>query len=355
MNPFNLWLPMVLFDYTTDENDNFNFTYGIGLFSIMRDPTDRDTVSMLLYADISNLMLRVDSLSFQTTFPGFPLTLEFVDYVDLSSGDLARRITSAGLDAGFYVKPGRVSYGINIGGSYVSEANDSGGISAYEWKQSGHAALYYASFSVSNIIKRSHEFFGTGLSLSLRGLNSSDFFSQQFFNPRAEASLQFCAETRFPLDFYFYGAYDAGKMNLHGASRYYGDPLFQNHASAEYIENYGFNLSWLCGGEISLGLFSFEIQKNISHLYMKRFTGTLSIRNVLYDAGGIENAEGIKIGNLSLAQSLVLKLAWVPAILPIKASPFTFEVYSYIAWRFSNTITGYGDNFTFSADIKFSL
>ncbi|MCL2230135.1 MAG: hypothetical protein FWC01_03495 [Treponema sp.] len=355
MNPFDFWLPMLLLSLSLDEDMNFKYTYGLGLFSMINDPTNRNVVTMLIYADISNLMLRVDAFSFQTTVPGFPVALEFADYVDESFGYIPRRITSIGLGAGFSFMPGRVSFDIGLGGSYVSVANDSGGISAYEWKQSGHAAQYYLTFSMSNRIKRQHEFFGTGAAMSIRGLNVANLSQQQFFNPRAEAQVRFSAETRFPLNFNFYGAVDEDGMNLYGASRYYTDTLFKDHASIEYADDIGYNLSWICGGEISLGLFSWEIQKNISHLYFNRITGTLSVRNVLYDASGINNAAGISLGNLNLAQSLVLKLSLVPTILPIKTSPISFEVYGYGAWLFSNTITGSGNQFVFGMDVKFSF
>jgi len=355
MNPFNFWLPMILLNISFDENENIEYTYGFGLFSIFYDSTDRNLITMLLYADISYLMLRVDLFSLQTTVPGFPLTLEFSDYVEESIIYLPRRITSIGLNAEFPFMPGRVSYNIALGGSYASVANESGGISAYEWKQSGHAALYYLTFSISNIFKRQHEFFGTGASFAVRGLNISDFSRQQFFNPRAEAQVQFSAETMFPLNFYFYGAADSDGMNLYGDSRYYTETIFKEHASIEYEQNNEYNLSWICGGEISLGLFSWEIQNNISHLYFNRLKGTLSVRNVLYDASDINNAAGINLGNLNLAQSLILKLSLVPSILLVKYAPISFEIYTYGAWLFSNTIKGSGNQYKFGVDFKISL
>jgi hypothetical protein len=112
-------------------------------------------------------------------------------------------------------------------------------------------------------------------------------------------------ETRFPLKLILYGAYDKSKMNLHGASQY-GQPLFLNAASSEYSPRQN-NLTWLAGSEMSLGLFSFEIQNNFSHLYFNRVFGSISLRSVFYDSKDHVEPQGIKINDFSLAQSMVIK------------------------------------------------
>ena len=149
---------------------------------------------------------------------------------------------------------------------------------------------------------------------------------------------------RFPLNIALYGAYDKIGMNLHGESRIYGKPIFENNASKEYQFPERLYLTWIGGGEISVGLFSVEIQNSLSHIYFNRFFGTLTLRNVVYDSLGMAGAEGIAVNNIRIAQSLVLNLKMVAAFLPIKALPFYLEPNIWGAWKFSNTITGHGNS-----------
>jgi len=74
-------------------------------------------------------------------------------------------------------------------------------------------------------------------------------------------------EMRFPLSLALYGAYDSRGMDLHGVSVTYGQPAAAGIASEEYSHPAGLNLNWLFGGEASVGLFSLEIQKNLSQRY----------------------------------------------------------------------------------------
>jgi hypothetical protein len=167
--------------------------------------------------------------------------------------------------------------------------------------------------------------------------------------------LQASMETRFPLSLALYGAYDSRGMDLHGVSRTYGEPAAAEIASEEYYHPAGLNLNWLSGGEASVGLFSLEIQKNLSHAYFNRFFGTLSLRSVLYDSEGHPDAEGVAINDMRLAQSLVLKLGLVMSFIPIKNIPIFIEPNIWAAWKFSNTITEKGLLWDFGMGLNIKL
>ena len=226
-----------------------------------------------------------------------------------------------------------------------------GAQSAYQWAETGSVFFYSAGLTLSNLLRRPHELFGSGLALNLRGASIAGNFE-----PRFEAMFRANAETRFPVSLTLYGAYDRRGMDLHGVSRTFGQPLFAAAASTEYPHPAGLNLSWLGGAEVSLGLFSFEIQRNLSHAYFNRIFGTLAVRSVLYDSQEHPFAEGITLNDdLRLAQSLVLRLGMVTAFIPLKLSPFFIEPYLWGAWRFSNTISGEGQlwNFGMGVNIRF--
>ncbi|MCL2185372.1 MAG: hypothetical protein FWB86_05910 [Treponema sp.] len=335
INPFKLWLPLPLLRYSYDNSLKLD---GGGLFSVLMDPTDRNLIIFTAYADITYRMAMIDNFIFNTTAPGFLFSLEFSDKVITELSKIPSRDTRLTMTGSMNFYPGRWAFGFALGGGYAFRAYDNGAKSAYEWSKFKDWFYYSAAFIISNNIRRQHEVFGTGVSFNLRGINIVDDFS-----PRAEAMFQANIETRFPLKLALYGAYDKTGMNVNGASQRYGQPLFVNFASAEYPNN--LNLEWLFGGEILLGIFSFEIQKNLSHAYFNRMFGTISVRNVLYGSNNLTqtmlaNAEGIKINDLYLAQSLILNLKIVSAIIPIKYFPLFIEPHFWGAWKFSNTITG---------------
>jgi len=335
MNPFKFWLPLPLFRVTlTDSNINFSLD-GVGFYSLMTDPTDRNLIQIIAYADIPYRMAQAEII-WQNTIAGFPLQAAFLDTVLTDSENEPYRGTRVDLSGLFSWYQGRLYYGFSLGGSYARIAYNDGGESAYTWKETEHAFLLSAGFTLSSLRRRQHELFGTGLYFGITGLSVVDSFT-----PRVEGVFQASIETRFPLSLSLYGTYDAGGMDLHGVSLIYGTGT-AGAASEEYPHPAGLNLNWLFGGEASVGLFSLEIQKNVSHAYFNRFFGTLSLRNLLYDSKGHPKAEGIAINNIRLAQSLVLKLGLVSSIIPLKFIPLFIEPNIWGAWKFSNTITGKG-------------
>jgi len=279
----------------------------------------------------------VDDFSWQTTVPGFPVTAKFSDMVIFDSKNNPYRDTRVTLSGNFTTNPGRWTYGLSLSAGYVRIADDDGGKSAYEWGETNSAFFYSTGLLFSNFRRRQYEMFGNGLSLNLRGISIVENF-----RPRVEGFLRAGAETRFPLYLALYGAYDETGMTLHGVSRNYGQPIYNGVVSREYSVLSKHYTSWLLGGEMSAGIFSFEIQKNLSHIYFNRFFGNLTLRSVLYDSKGHADAEGIDINGTHLAQSLVLKLGLQFSVIPVKSVPFFLEPNIWGAWKFSNTFTGNG-------------
>ena len=346
MNPFKLWLPLFLFRFSLN-TDNFNFSLdGGGIFSVIMDPTDRNLIIVTAFADIAYRMAMIERFSWQCTIPGFPVTLEFSDKVIADSGIAPYRSTKVFISGSLMRYPGRWGYGFSFGAGYFrnaffNEEKNAGAVSAYEWEETSSAFVFTSGLTFSNLQRRQNELFGRGFYLSLKGSTALRIPTSEFSKPRIEGIFRANAEIRFPLSFTFYGAYDETGMNLHGLS-FYGAPLFDAYSSKEYSSPGGFNLSWLTGGEMSAALFSFEIQRNLSHVYFNRFFGTLTLRNVLYNSEGLTGAEGIKLNDFRLAQSLILSLKFVISFLPIKAVPVFIEPHLWGAWKFSNTITGEG-------------
>ena len=339
-NPFKFWLPLPLFRYNMSSGFNLS-PDGIGFLSVIRDPTDRNYFSISAYADIRYRMAAIDSFLWRTTIPGFPLTLEFSDKVIYDFVNDPYRDTRVNLSASFSHYPGRWSYSLSLGAGYFRIANDNGDATAYHWEENASAVFYFAGVAFSNLLRTQNELFGNGLSFNLKGSGIAWASYNHELIPRVEGVFRVSAETRFPLNLALYGAYDKMGMNIHGVSRAFGKSVFDNFASKEYpLQRSG--LTWLGGGELSVGLFSVEIQNNLSHLYFNRFFGTLALRNVIYDSHGLAGADGIAINDLRLAQSLVLNLKLVTSFLTIKSLPVFLEPHIWGAWKFSNTISSRG-------------
>jgi hypothetical protein len=335
MNPLRFWLPLPLIRLNPD---NFKLSFdGGGILSIMADPTGRNFVSLIAYADMFYNMAMIEQFLWQSTVPGFPIEFEFSDMVIIDFEQDPYRETRVNLTASFLQAPGRWSYGLALGGGYVRFAYDDGKSGAYDWEETAAHFYYSGALKLSNNRRRQHELFGTGLAFDLRGISITETFE-----PRLEGMFRASAETRFPLNLTLYGAYDKQGMDIQGTSFIYGEPVYKDFLSEEYSNPKGLSLTWIGGGEFSTGLFSLEIQEHLSHVYYNRFFSTLSLRNILYDSSGHSKAEGIKTGDFHLAQSLVLKFALVFSIIPIKTVPLFFELSAWGAWKFSNTITGEG-------------
>jgi len=351
LNPFKFWLPVPLLRVMEiDDRIKINLDGG-GILSLLMDPTDRNTFLLMAYADIPYRMAFIDNFTWQSTAPGFPITFEFSDKVTLNDNTDPRRETRMTLVSGFSSYPGRWNYGINLGAGYIRIADYNEELytvttSAYEWAETANGFVALSTLSLTNLYRRQNEIFGKGMSLRLKGTTRLDpLFSNteyisfiETFKPRFEGTYRVSMDSRFPLNMILYGAYDKTGMNIHGISRIYGDPMFLNNASTEYALKKNQTLTWISGGELSKGLFSFEIQNNFSHAYFNRLFCTLTLRNVFYDSSGFAGiADGMIINDFRLAQSLVLNLKLVSSFIPLKYVPIFIEPFLWGAWKFSNT------------------
>jgi hypothetical protein len=333
MNPFRFWLPLPLVRFSVTNGLNFN---GAGIFTIMSDPAEQNTITVLAYADLFYKMAEVGLFTWKNTFLGFPLTFSFSDVVTESTGNKYRH-TEISINRGFSRSIGRFSGNLSFGTSYIRNADYEYAISAYDWEKTGSGFL-------SSI--------GIGLSAYLfeMRINSRSFLDN--FEPRVDSVIQFHTETRFPAHFTFFGSYDKTGMNFHGISNAYGEQeLIKNFTLKEYSAPPGLELKWLAGARASIDIFSFEIQKNISHLYFNRFWGTLSLRGQIYDSGYYQDWEGVKKYDLRLIQSIMLKLNLKCSFLPVQPVVFSLIPYVYGTWNFSNTITGEGKRWTINLGV----
>ena len=354
MNPFRAWFPTLLL---RSYNDVLSLDGG-GLFSAMMDPTRRNLVVLMANADIRYRMAAVD-LIWQNSTLGFPLTFNFSDaVVDFQSDDIYRD-TRIGLAGSLSRNIGRGIGTLGFGGSYARIADDDGGATAYNWEKTESHFIVSTNIGLSNIRRRRHELFGTGMSFNLAGATLATGFE-----PYAAGVFQASREARFPLRLALFGAYDStGTMNLHGVSRTYGSPMFSGFAPLEYRRPVGLNLNWLAGAEAAIGLFSLEIQNNISHIYFNRIFGTLAVRNAFFDGQGHPDAGGMAISGLwsgnddiRIAQSLMFRLGMVFTFHQIQQFvPAFFEPNVWVTWNFSNTITGTGDQWRIGLGFNFRL
>ena len=323
MNPFKLWVPLPLI--RINENASLRLDGG-GIFSVMADPTDRNMLSFLAYADVYYKMAAIDQFTWQNTGMGFPIAVNFFDNV-MESEDNIYRYTNASLTGSLTWTTGQWNNQVLIGGGYYRAADLQNGKNAYEWEETESGFFVQAGFVFS--YRR--------LSLLFSGASPTNSFK-----PRLDMVFSANAKTRFPLSLTLFGAYDRNGMDMHGASNLFSATAIDQFVLKEYSQPSGLELSWLGGGEISLGLFSFEIQKNLSHFYYNRFSGALLLRNQIYDSGGHPDAEGVGINDLRLAQSLGLKLGLKISFLPVIKIPVSVEPFVLGTWNFSNAITGKG-------------
>jgi len=325
MNPLMYWLPLPLLRNSSDGKSSIKLEGG-GIFSNIKDPIDRNHITFLIYADVPYKMAMVDQLVWQNTSIGFPLSIKFTDKVK-ESGIGISRYTNINLSGSINWIGDQWNNKFLLGGGYVRNAGYEKGKSAYEWEETGYGLFVQTGFVFSY---RRFSLFFSGTSMT------------DSFEPHLDMIFRASTKTRFPLSFTFFGAYDKRGMDLHGISKSFSSTAVEAVTLREYPHPSGLEFFWLGGGEIAVGLFSFEIQKNLSHLYFNRFFGALSIRNQIYDGKGNPDAEGIEINNLHLAQSLGLKIGMKTSFFPIIKNPLTVEPFVFGAWKISNTITGKG-------------
>ncbi|QQO09684.1 hypothetical protein [Breznakiella homolactica] len=348
LNPFKLWLPTVSVRY---ESDYLRFG-GVGIASVMIDPTDTNTVILQAAADIPAAMAMVD-VQWQNLWFGIPLTVTFSDKVDRMTGD-SYRATRAGISGSFSRGMGNernyLSLSAGVSAAFTA-TNPKDGSSAYTWGYD--ESRYSASLGIglTSLRRQSWQFFGDGISGFAYGRSQ---FSA--WEPRFDGIIRAGFESRFPLGLSFYGAWDETGMDLHGKSRTYGGSHFDSLASSEYPAPGSLDLTWLAGGEMAIKIFSLEIQKNLSHLYFNRFYAAAAYRAAVYDSQGHPDAQGTALaGDIRLAQSAILRIAPVISLIPIKAVPISVEPSVWGAWKLSNTLNKSAETWTDHVMFGFSL
>jgi len=339
MNPFGAWLPLPLIR-TRGTGDDARFSFdGAGLISVMRDPTNRNIINFTAYGDFFYQMANVQNLSWENHYLGVPLTLSFTDTV-IPLGTTQYRATSVALSLGPTWTAGSWQIAAALGGSYARSALDDGKSSAYEWEKSTDIFAISSGLALSNVRARPSDLFGTGIFLQLTAGNPADRFE-----PHAEGLFRAGAESMFPVRLSLYGTYSALGLDLYGTSLRWGTPIFSDIAPNEYNHPSGLNLTWLSGGEAAIGLFSWEIQGNLSHLYFRRIFGVLALRNAFFDGAGRTDVEGLVVrGNIRAVQSLVLTLStqFTTQFLGGTLLRIGFEPSAWGAWKISNTVAGKG-------------
>ena len=337
LNPLDLWFPIPLIRTT----QSFISLDGLGLMSIMMDPTDSNIILLSAAGDWKAKMADI-GIEWRNLSMGFPLTFNFEDGVNQMYGD-SYRITRATLE-------GTYSWGLGNERSYFSilgavsfsmyAANPFNNSSAYTWSYYDPVFSGIIGLGLSGLYRYGWELFGTGASIYVYGRNP--FTSIQ---PRFDGTGSIAMEKIFPLRFRFYGAWDESGMNLYGNSRYYNS-VFQEQASIEYPSPAGLRTEWIAGAEAEVKLFGLEVQRNLSHIYFNRIFGTLAYRGVVYDGQGIPGAEGTPLYNdILLAQSLILRLGFEFTIAPVKPAPFKITPSIWGAWKISNMNDGKANDF----------
>ena len=322
-NPFRLWFAFPLIRLSEEGALKLD---GGGIFSLMQDPLDMNSIYFLAYADVPYKMAMIDLFQWQNTSMGFPIKLTLSDKV-MEEEDNTYRYTNAALLGSITWTGDQWNNQVSFGGGYYRTAGFQYGKGAYEWKESEGGFFAQTGFLFSY----------REVSLQFNAATPTNSFS-----PRLDMIYRSTTKTRFPLFLNLFGAYDKKGMDMHGVSNIFGETIIKEFALNEYPNHSGLELFWLGGGELGIGLFSLDIQKHLSHVYYNKFFGSLSLRNQIYDSGKYPYAEGVKINNLHLAQSLGLKIGMKISFFPIVKNPMSLEPFILGTWNFSNAITGRG-------------
>jgi hypothetical protein len=340
LNPLHLWLPIPLFRTDPDALLGFSVDGG-GILSVMIDPPELNTIVLQAAMDARFSMLHCN-VEWTNSNLGFPLVLKFSDDVSLdtvnyrairvgSEFTLTHSLGSQGVQ-------GFLGAGFNGSRFYTQKAGDSQ--AAYTWDFLYNSYKFMARLGASSLIVMPWETFGQGFMVQTIGwfLSTDNQALPQDFSPRIDALVQAAFEPLVPCRLTLYGAWDdyqAG-MNLQGASSQYPSPVFQSVAAVEYQSQDIGGLKWIAGGEAELRLFSLNIQRSFSHLYINRLLGTLAYRAALYDAVGFSKPEGNSLGgDLRLTQSLVFRLGSGISSVLVTSVPYRITAYLQTALKLS--------------------
>jgi hypothetical protein len=339
----------------------------------MMDPTDTNQIMLNAAMDIPYLMGDL-SLTWLNLALGFPLTFSLSDTLDTGRTRYSAVVRDTVFDvrASFTRGLGSDRLVFSVGPEfevllYALEPPGhsvwtDGPKSAYAW---AYEKPYYAgvlALGLSSLSRANREIFGQGGSLAVYGryaLRHGESVTDQAL-PRVEGVLQAAFEPYLPLRFRLYGVWDERGMNLAGQSTPFSSTPFSGFASIEYVNTGRLrmsNIQWLGGGEGEIKLFTVEIQRNLSHLYVNRLFGSLAYRGVVYDDGGHPAAEGaVLTGSYRLAQSLALRLGGAFSFAVIPYVPSRMSASFVGVWKMSNVNDGNNQNdFWFGPEITFSF
>jgi hypothetical protein len=271
---------------------------------------------------------------------GLPLTFTFQDDVNRSNNIWAIPVRYTGFGIFSLLSHGigseLVHFSLRPGFMVSLTAPDSGnGLSVYTWEYDDPRYVFSLGLSLSSLTRFSWEVFGSGLELTVYGHHATP--SEEPFTFRFEGIFQAAFEPVLPLQFRLYGIWDENKMNLAGSSKLYTSSAVSDLTPSEY-STIAYSLKWLAGGEAELKLFSFEIQRNLSHVYFNRIFSTLAYRGGFYDYEGRKNAAAGELlwDNYRLTQSLILRLALTFSAVIIPVLPAKFTLYAAGMLKISN-------------------
>ncbi|MDR0642572.1 MAG: hypothetical protein LBG07_08940 [Treponema sp.] len=359
LNPLKLWFP---FPLVRNDPDTVFSLDGGGIYSLMIDPSESNTIVLQAAMD-ARFMLANINISWINTNLGFPLEFKFSD--DVTAGDIPYRAARFSLQSSFTHSLGsqglKLLWGTGFGFSRFYMGN--GENSAYTWDFHNWTSKLMFETGISSLTVQPWETFGHGFQFRAVGwelfIDRQSNFSWKPW-PRIDGYFQAAFEPFVPLRFTLYGAWDSytAGMNLQGTSSQYAAPVFQSVSIGEYQNPQIRGLEWIAGGELEARLFSLDVQKGVSHLYINRFLGTLSYRAALYDAGGFPQPEGDKLGaRLRLPQSLVFRLGAGLSSAIFTGRPIQVTAYFQTALklsRFAQGRTGFEELITISPQINIS-
>ncbi|AEF85963.1 putative trep [Treponema primitia ZAS-2] len=363
LNPLKLWLPLPLI--RPEEGSNLSVD-GVGIFSFMSDPTDTNLVFLTAFYDIRSPMA-AGELQWISYALGFPLIFNLSDDLNktlTSNYRETRTGISAALSTGLGNERLRFEISPNLDLLFAAPryTRDSwgqkidGGDNPYSWD---YDQFYYSAglrMRISNLTLHNWELFGQGLSLTAYGRLQLD---RPLDIPRLDGLLTAALEPILPLRLHLYGAWDRDGFNLRGESRYYQNTPFASIALSEYPVQNQIVLEWLAGAEAEMKLFSFDIQRNLSHAYFNRVYGTLAWRGGFYDDQGKAGAEGNYVydagtGSYRLAQSLVMRLGFTISTILVTALPVSIDPSVWGAWKISNVNDNINNDFVMGMGFSFS-
>jgi hypothetical protein len=328
----------------------------------MIDPAELNTIVLQAAMDARFMLANID-ISWTNINLGFPLEFNFSDKV--SADDIPYRSMRFSAQSAFTHSLG--SQGLNIlwgaGFSFSRFYTGNRENSAYTWDFYSWASKLMFGTGIGSLTVQPWETFGQGFLFRVIGwelfIDGQSGFSWRPW-PRVDGYFQAAFEPLVPLRFTLYGAWDsyAAGMNLQGTSSQYANPVFQSVSAVEYQNSQLKGLEWIAGGELETRLFSLNVQKSFSHIYINRFLGTLSYRAVVYDAGGFSRPEGNEIGSrLRLPQSLVFRLGAGFSSVIITSRPVRVTAYLQTALklsRFAQGRTGFDELIAISPQINIS-